>query len=89
MCLCAAVLSPEHALYSVQRATRGVCEGISLNDDGGGSDGAWACERAQTYTHVSVLLLSHQNLVSRKVNFSEDNNKNGMSTTLTGVVLFS
>lgn len=36
MCLCAAVLSPEHALYSVQRATRGVCEGISLNDGGGG-----------------------------------------------------
>lgn len=36
LCLCAAVLSPEHALYSVQRATRGVCEGISLNDDGGG-----------------------------------------------------
>lgn len=57
MCLCAAVLSPEHALYSVQRATRGVCEGISLNDDGGGREvRGRVSARRHTCTYTAVIL---------------------------------
>lgn len=58
---CAAVLSPEHALYSVQRAARGVCEGISLNDDGG-SSGVCGRERKQTHLHMyfaAAVILQH------------------------------
>lgn len=55
---CAAVLSPEHALYSVQRATRGVCEGISLNDDGRGGRRlrAWARAHAHRRAHLQILV---------------------------------
>lgn len=80
MCLCAAVLSPEHALYSVQRATRGVCEGISLNDDGRGSDVRGRVS-AHSHMHTSVLLLS-ANLVSLKVNFSETKKKKKKSASV-------